>query len=80
MFYVYILANTSQTFHYIGLTRNLERRIDEHVNGLSPVTKTYCPLILMWYCVFTDRSLAAQFEQYLKSGSGRAFAKKRLLV
>jgi putative endonuclease len=32
----------------------------------------------MWYCAFPDKYKALEFEKYLKSGSGRAFAKKRL--
>ena len=61
------------------MTHNLQRRIDEHFNGMTPVTKSYRPLILVWYCVFDDRSRAARFEHYLKSGSGRAFSNKRLI-
>jgi putative endonuclease len=30
------------------------------------------------YIAFSDESQAFEFEKYLKSGSGRAFAKKRL--
>ncbi len=29
-------------------------------------------------CAFSDEKQALAFEKYLKSGSGRAFAKKRL--
>jgi hypothetical protein len=31
-----------------------------------------------WYCGFTGRAKAEAFERYLKSGSGHAFANKRL--
>jgi hypothetical protein len=33
-----------------------------------------------WYCAFLDKFGALEFEKYLKSDSGRAFAKKRLCV
>jgi predicted GIY-YIG superfamily endonuclease len=37
------------------------------------------PWILVWYCAFPDKQRALAFEAYLKSHSGRAFSKKRLL-
>lgn len=79
MIYVYILKSTARSFHYVGLTHNLQRRIEEHCNGMTPVTKGYRPLALVWYCVFEDRLRAATFERYLKSGSGRAFSTKHLI-
>ena len=33
---------------------------------------------MIWYCAFPDKHRALAFEKYLKSHSGRAFAKKRL--
>jgi putative endonuclease len=36
------------------------------------------PWELKWYCAFPDKYKALAFEAYLKSHSGRAFAKKRL--
>lgn len=78
IYYVYIIENISRKFHYIGLTHNLEQRISNHKNGLVPVTKSYLPVNLVWYCVFRTKNNAATFEKYLKSGSGRAFAKKYL--
>lgn len=79
MFYVYIMKSRVQQYHYVGLTRNLERRIAEHRKGQSAVTKAYRPFDLAWYCSFTNRFRAAEFERYLKSGSGRAFTSKHLL-
>ncbi len=79
MFFVYILQSKKKSFQYVGLTSNLRRRISEHNDGHSPVTKFYRPLTLVWYGGFIDRQSAANFEHYLKSGSGRAFTKKRLV-
>jgi len=39
----------------------------------------YVPWELMWNCAFPDKYKALEFEEYLKSHSGRAFAAKRLL-
>jgi len=41
-------------------------------------TAKFKPRKLVWYCAFPDKYKALEFEKYLKSHSGRAFAKKRL--
>jgi len=80
VYYVYILkSKRTNKFHYVGLTSNLTNRFSEHQEGKTAVTKGYRPLTLAWYCVFGNKNQAAQFEKYLKSGSGRSFAKRHLL-
>ena len=63
---------------YIGATEDLKRRIPEHNAGKSRHTSKFKPWQLVWYCAFPDKYKALAFEKYLKSHSGRAFAKKRL--
>ncbi|MBI5466607.1 MAG: GIY-YIG nuclease family protein [Candidatus Kerfeldbacteria bacterium] len=79
MVYVYIIVNSAKTFKYVGLTDDINKRVAEHNQGLSIATKGYQPLELKWYCAFPSRSEAAQFENYLKSGSGRAFTQRHLV-
>jgi predicted GIY-YIG superfamily endonuclease len=57
----------------------LKQRIADHNAGRSAHTAKFIPWKLVWYCAFTDKLQALEFEKYLKSHSGRAFAKKRLL-
>ena len=77
-FYVYILAcNDGQL--YTGCTRNLKERFNRHQKGWIPITKDKIPVKLAWCGAFPEQSIAFEFEKYLKSGSGRAFAKKHLL-
>ncbi len=78
-FYVYIIRSKKDKSLYIGQTNNLSRRIYEHNNGFSVYTKQKLPWDLVWYCVFNNRLQAERFERYLKTGSGRAFVKKRLI-
>jgi len=40
-------------------------------------TSKYKPWKLIGYHAFTDKRRAQEFEYYLKSGSGKAFANKR---
>ncbi len=78
-FYVYILECVSDPQrHYIGFTADLKERLREHNAGTSPYTAKYAPWRLKTYVAFRDQTAALDFERYLKSGSGRAFAKKRL--
>jgi putative endonuclease len=56
----------------------LKRRLIEHNSGKSPHTSKFAPWRLVTYVAFSDESRAASFERYLKSGSGHAFAGKRL--
>lgn len=77
--YVYVLQ-TSKAKTYVGLTTDLEKRMNEHNSGLSYYTKRYeGDWELKWFCCFKNRDKAEKFERYLKTGSGIAFFKKRLL-
>lgn len=79
MYYVYLirsLKNTSIT--YIGHTDNFEERFETHNSGGSIYTKLDRPWELILLFTFQNKLKATAFEKYLKSGSGRAFAKKRL--
>jgi putative endonuclease len=76
---VYILQSESDAERfYVGVTNDIDRRLGEHNEGKLPNTARYCPWKVRTYVTFSDDALALAFEKYLKSGSGRAFAKKRL--
>ena len=75
--YVYILANSAEPPHYYtGLTCDLSARLAEHNQGLSSHTKRHRPWRIDTALAFSSHDKAAAFEKYLKSGSGRAFAKR----
>jgi len=79
MWYVYIIRSvTFPKQEYTGATANLKRRMADHNAGKSPHTSKFIPWELVWYCAFQNKHRALAFEKYLKSHSGRAFAKKRL--
>jgi predicted GIY-YIG superfamily endonuclease len=77
MKYVYIL----QSIHfpdkfYTGLTNDLKRRFAEHNHGKSTHSNKYAPWRLKTYIAFDNDLKAFEFEIYLKTSSGRVFAKK----
>ena len=78
MYYVYILRCSDNTY-YVGLTENIKARLKEHAEKECKYTKSRLPVKLIWFAVFYNKKKAAEFEQYLKSGSGNAFFKKRFV-
>jgi predicted GIY-YIG superfamily endonuclease len=53
-----------------------KKRFGEHNRGESVHTRKFTPWKLVGYVAFSDGEKAAKFEAYLKTASGRAFAKK----
>lgn len=79
MFSVYLIQSVADADQrYVGTTADLRRRLQAHNEGNSSHTSKFRPWRLVTYVAFSDRTKAAAFERYLKSGSGHAFAKKRL--
>ncbi|MGH8092582.1 MAG: GIY-YIG nuclease family protein [Chthoniobacterales bacterium] len=79
MHYVYILqSEIDEKRFYTGLTDDLCNRLKNHNAGRVPHTAKWKPWRLKTSVAFRDRSHASEFERYLKSASGRAFARKRL--
>lgn len=77
MFYVYILRSINFPEKiYVGYTIDIKKRLDVHNDGGSIYTAKYKPWVLSGYIAFIEKSNALDFEKYLKSGAGKAFAKK----
>ena len=79
MMYVYLLQSIDYPEErYVGRTVDLKSRFAAHNAGRSPHTGKFRPWRLVTYVAFSDEQKAVDFERYLKSASGRAFANKRL--
>ena len=87
MKYVYLIKSDSKSNkNYIGVTSDLKKRLSVHNSGGSLHTSKiqtleaakFKPWRLITSIAFSDDLKALAFERYLKTGSGRAFAKKRL--
>ena len=79
MTYVYILGILRHLDrYYVGVTADLPARLKKHNAGEVSHTSKYVPWAIKTYVAFSDEAQAFAFEKYLKSASGRAFAKKRL--
>jgi predicted GIY-YIG superfamily endonuclease len=79
MWYVYIIRSVEfPAQEYTGMTADLKQRVADHNSGKSRHTAKFCPWELLFYSAFPNKFTALEFEEYLKSHSGRAFAGKRL--
>jgi len=76
-YYVYIMSNVSRTL-YVGMTANLERRVYEHKQKLSPgFTRKYNLTLLVYFESTSDVLAAIAREKQIK---GWARAKKVSMI
>ncbi len=67
-YFVYILTNKNKSTLYVGVTNNLQRRLQEHRHGLnSGFSKKYNCHHLVYYEQFGDISNAITREKEIKS-------------
>jgi putative endonuclease len=75
--FVYVLESIEQPGrHYAGLTSDVNARLEYHNAGKCRHTAKRRPWRVLATVEFADPVRAVAFERYLKSGSGRAFAKR----
>ena len=65
-YYVYILASKSRRL-YVGVTRDLERRVYQHLNGFGKFTTQYRINRLVFYEIFSEAIQAIEREKRVKS-------------
>ncbi len=80
MWYVYILRSAKDDGFYVGSTGDLRRRMREHASGQSRSTRNRGQLELEAYIAVREESTARELEKYLKTGSGIATLRKRILT
>ncbi len=78
MFYTYVLISKKDNKLYIGYTKNLKLRFEQHCNGLVKSTKFRRPLELIYYEACLIEHDAKKREKYFKTHYGRMFLRKRL--
>ncbi len=80
MYTVYILRSIKEPERiYIGYTEELSTRLKEHNAKKSGYSSKYVPWKVETQIAFKNKKKAKELEKYLKSGSGFAFLKKRLI-
>jgi putative endonuclease len=80
MYFVYVLKSKDFPKSYVGITNNIDRRIQEHNSGKHFYTKRYPPWTVIWKEQHNTLKDARAREKYLKSASGRRFLKAKVFV
>ncbi|WP_321343288.1 GIY-YIG nuclease family protein [uncultured Draconibacterium sp.] len=77
-FFVYILKCSDESY-YVGVTNDIERRLGEHIQGISANSYTFKrrPVTLVFYETYNDFQIAEQWEKRLKGWSRK---KKEALI
>jgi putative endonuclease len=63
---------------YVGFTKDLKKRFDEHQKGLVASTIHRRPLKIVYYEACLNKNDALNREKYFKTGFGRKFLRNRL--
>jgi putative endonuclease len=75
--FVYVLRSDSDPHrHYVGVASRPDERLEWHNNGPCGYTRAHRPWSILVTIEFATEQQAIRFEKYLKTGSGRAFAKR----
>lgn len=78
MYYVYVLKSLSRNYIYVGMTSNVEDRVNQHQLGSERTTKPYRPFVLVYTEMCSTRIEARKRERYLKSGVGKEWIKCKI--
>ena len=78
MYYTYVLQSIKDNNFYVGYTKDLKLRFEQHKNGLVESTRDRKPFNLIYYEACINENDARHREKYLKTYHGRIFIKKRL--
>ena len=75
--FVYVLQSIAvPAQYYVGITSDPVSRLGAHNSGDSPHTSRYKPWRVLLTMEFAEPEKALAFESYLKTGSGREFARR----
>ena len=77
--FVYLLQSlVASDRTYVGLTSDVNARLRDHNAGQNPSTARHKPWRVLVMVEFGSEHGAVSFERYLKTGSGRALARRHL--
>ena len=79
MWTVYVLESLTKKRLYIGMSENLNRRVDEHNSGKVFSTKGFRPWQIIHTEEYPDSQTARKREKYLKSGYGKMWLKQKYM-
>ncbi len=78
MYYTYVLQSENDEKFYVGFTKDLKLRFEQHKSGFVESRKDRRPLKLVYYEACLNKGDALRREKYLKSYHERMFLQRRL--
>jgi len=78
MWYLYILESEKDGIHYIGISQDTNRRLQEHNSGKNLFTKGHIPWKLLYTEIYNSAVEARAREKYFKSGAGRRYIGEKI--
>jgi len=71
MYYVYAISSLIKEYIYVGMSKDINTRIERHNKGYERTTKPYIPFELIYKEKCDSRVEARKREKYWKSGCGK---------
>lgn len=75
--FVYVIRSEKDGRFYVGMSADVEKRLNEHNSGKTRSTKAYRPWKFFFKEEFPTREEARKREKYLKSGFGKKWIKDK---
>ena len=80
MYYTYVLQSIKDMNFYVGFTKDLKLRFEQHNKRFVESTKNRTPFKLIYYEACIDRNDARQREKYLKTYHEDVFKKEAQIL
>ena len=66
IYFLYTIKSTKSGRHYIGITSNIDKRLQKHNSSGVRSTKAYIPWVLVHKEIFDSKTSARKREIFLK--------------
>ena len=76
MVWIYAISSLTSNYIYVGMTTDLEARIERHNKGREKTTKPYLPFELIFTESRENWTEGRKREKYWKSGVGKEQLRK----
>lgn len=76
-YYTYVLRSLKDSKLYVGFTKNINHRLEEHNKGRVESTKNRIPFELVYWEGCLNQTDATNREKYLKTAWGKRYIKNR---
>lgn len=80
MYYVYLLKSKKDGRLYAGFTSQLNKRLQQHNEGMTPSTRYRRPLEIVYYEAYRSKADAMKREKNLKLYSRAYYSLKRRIL